>query len=108
MKLLVTGGLGFIGSNFILYLLKNHQEYEIVNLDAEFYGSNNDNLQELSSSDKYRLVIGNICNLELVDKLIVDCDAVVNFAAESHVDRSIANAKPFLESNIDGVFSLLE
>ena len=108
MKLLVTGGLGFIGSNFILYLLKNHQEYEIVNLDAEFYGSNNDNLQELSSSDKYRLVIGNICNLELVDKLIVDCDAVVNFAAETHVDRSIANAKPFLESNIDGVFSLLE
>jgi dTDP-glucose 4,6-dehydratase len=108
MKLLVTGGLGFIGSNFILQLLKNHHDYEIVNLDAKFYGSNHKNLQELSSSDKYQLVIGNICNSKLVDKLIVDCDAVVNFAAESFVDRSIANAKPFLESNIDGVFSLLE
>jgi len=108
MKLLVTGGLGFIGSNFILYLLKNHNEYEIVNLDAEFYGSNPDNLSELSSSKKYQYVNGNICNFQLVDKLISDCDVVINFAAESFVDRSIANAKPFLESNIDGVFSLLE
>jgi len=108
MKLLVTGGLGFIGSNFILYLLKNHNEYEIVNLDAEFYGSNPVNLSELSSSNKYQYVNGNICNFQLVDKLILDCDAVINFAAESFVDRSIANAKPFLESNIDGVFTLLE
>ena len=108
MKLLVTGGLGFIGSNFILYLLKNHNEYEIVNLDAEFYGSNSVNLSELSSSKKYQYVNGNICNFQLVDKLISDCDAVINFAAESFVDRSIANAKPFLESNIDGVFTLLE
>jgi len=108
MKLLVTGGLGFIGSNFILYLLKNYNEYEIVNLDAEFYGSNPVNLSELSSSKKYQYVNGNICNFQLVDKLILDCDAVINFAAESFVDRSIANAKPFLESNIDGVFTLLE
>ena len=108
MKLLVTGGLGFIGSNFILYLLKNHNEYEIVNLDAEFYGSNPVNLSELSSSKKYQYVNGNICNFQLIDKLISDCDAVINFAAESFVDRSIANAKPFLESNIDGVFTLLE
>ena len=108
MKLLVTGGLGFIGSNFILYLLKNHNEYEIVNLDAKFYGSNSVNLSELSSSKKYQYVNGNICNFQLVDKLILDCDAVINFAAESFVDRSIANAKPFLESNIDGVFTLLE
>jgi len=108
MKLLVTGGLGFIGSNFILYLLKNHNEYEIVNLDAEFYGSNPVNLSELSSSNKYQYVNGNICNFQLVDKLILDCGAVINFAAESFVDRSIANAKPFLESNIDGVFTLLE
>jgi len=108
MKLLVTGGLGFIGSNFILYLLKNYNEYEIVNLDAEFYGSNPVNLSELSSSNKYQYVNGNICNFQLVDKLILDCDAVINFAAESFVDRSIANAKPFLESNIDGVFTLLE
>jgi len=108
MKLLVTGGLGFIGSNFILDLLKNHNEYEIVNLDAEFYGSNPANLSELSSSNNYRYVHGNICDFQLVDKLISDCDAIINFAAESFVDRSIANAKPFLISNIDGVFTLLE
>ena len=108
MKLLITGGLGFIGSNFILYLLKNYNEYDVVNLDAGFYGSNQNNLQELSSSNKYQLVNGNICNFKLVDKLVGDCDAILNFAAESFVDRSIANAKPFLESNIDGVFSLLE
>jgi len=108
MKLLVTGGSGFIGSNFILHLLKNHNEYEIVNLDAEFYGSNPVNLSGLSSSETYQYVNGNICNLQLVDKLILDCDVVINFAAESFVDRSIANAKPFLESNINGVFTLLE
>ena len=77
-------------------------------MDAEFYGSNPVNLSELSSSKKYQYVNGNICNFQLVDKLILDCDAVINFAAESFVDRSIANAKPFLESNINGVFTLLE
>ena len=108
MKLLVTGGLGFIGSNFILNLVKNHNEYEIVNLDAEFYGSNSANLAELSSSKNYQYVNGNICDSQLVDKLISNCDAVVNFAAESFVDRSISDAKPFLESNVYGVFTLLE
>lgn len=108
MKLLVTGGLGFIGSNFILNLLKNHNEYEIVNLDAEFYGSNYASLTELSSSENYQYVNGNICNSQLVDNLISNCDVVVNFAAESFVDRSISDAKPFLESNVYGVFTLLE
>jgi len=108
MKLLVTGGLGFIGSNFILNLLKNHKEYEIINLDAEFYGSNSASLKELPSSENYQYIKGNICDIQLVEKLISDCDVVVNFAAESFVDRSISDAKPFLESNIDGVFSLLE
>jgi dTDP-glucose 4,6-dehydratase len=108
MKLLVTGGLGFIGSNFILDLLNNYDEYDITNLDAEFYGSNSASLSELSSSEKYHYVHGNISDLQLVEKLILDCDVVINFAAESFVDRSIENAKPFLESNIDGVFTLLE
>ena len=107
MKLLVTGGLGFIGSNFILHVLENHSEYEVVNVDAEFYGSNFANLSNLSSK-KYQFVHGNITDNSLMDKLLFDCDVVVNFAAESFVDRSIANAKPFLESNIDGVFNLLE
>ncbi|MGY5148946.1 MAG: dTDP-glucose 4,6-dehydratase [Candidatus Nitrosopumilus sp. bin_68KS] len=108
MKLLVTGGLGFIGSNFILNLLKNHDEHEIINLDAEFYGSNSVSLAELPLSENYQYIKGNICNSQLIDKLISDCDAVINFAAESFVDRSISDAKPFLKSNIDGVFSLLE
>jgi len=108
MKLLVTGGLGFIGSNFILNFLKNNNEDEIVNLDAEFYGSNLSSLIKLSSSENYHYVNGNICNSQLVDKLISDCDAVINFAAESFVDRSISDAKPFLKSNVNGVFSLLE
>ncbi len=108
MKLLVTGGLGFIGSNFILNLLKNYDDYDIINLDAEFYGSNSANLSKLLTSDKYHYVHGNISDLQLVEKLILDCDVVINFAAESFVDRSIENAKPFLESNIDDVFTLLE
>jgi len=108
MKLLITGGLGFIASNFILYLLKNYNDYQIINLDAELHGSNFASLSELSSSDQYQYVKGNICDLELVDKLISDCDVVINFAAESFVDRSIENAKPFLESNVNGVFTLLE
>ena len=108
MKLLVTGGLGFIGSNFILKLLKDSSKYEIVNLDAEFYGSNHLSLLEILSSENYQFVKGNISDVKIVDKLISECDAVINFAAESFVDRSINNAKPFLQSNIDGVFVLLE
>jgi len=108
MKLLVTGGLGFIGSNFILTLTKKSPKYKIVNLDAEFYGSNKVSLEELKNYDNYNFVQGNINDSSLVEKLVSDSDVVVNFAAESFVDRSIANAKPFLESNIDGVFTLLE
>lgn len=108
MKLLITGGDGFIGSNFILYILKNFSNYEIVNLDAGFYGSNKLNLQEIIDSEKYEFIKGNINDASIVDRLVSDCDAVINFAAESFVDRSIANAKPFLQSNIDGVFTLLE
>jgi len=108
MKILVTGGLGFIGSNFILNLLKKNKGIDIVNVDAEFYGSNSLNLSELEHSDNYHFVHGNICNLSLMDKLISECDTVVNFAAESFVDRSIADAKPFFESNINGVYTLLE
>jgi len=108
MKILVTGGSGFIGSNFIINLLKNNKEIDIVNLDAGFYGSNHLNLSELENSENYKFIHGNICDISLVDRLVSDCDVVVNFAAESFVDRSIANAKPFLESNIDGVYTLLE
>jgi len=108
MRILVTGGLGFIGSNFILNLLKNHNEYDVINLDDELYGSNHLSLQEIEKSPHYKFVKGNINDYKLTEKLISDSDAIINFAAESFVDRSIANAKPFLESNISGVFTLLE
>ncbi|WP_042683788.1 dTDP-glucose 4,6-dehydratase [Candidatus Nitrosotenuis chungbukensis] len=108
MKLLVTGGLGFIGSNFILHILKNYPNYKIVNVDDELPGSNRLNLTEIENSDNYRFVKGNITDQVVMEKLIRDCDQIINFAAESHVDRSIANAKPFIDSNIIGVFTILE
>jgi dTDP-glucose 4,6-dehydratase len=107
MKLLVTGGLGFIGSNFILAFLQKHKN-SIVNVDAELHGSNHKNLESLKRNANYKFVKGNITDKKLMAKLIEDCDAVVNFAADSFVDRSISNAEPFLNSNVKGVFTILE
>ena len=107
MKLLVTGGLGFIGSNFILKLLEKH-DIEITNVDAELYGSDHRNLSQITNSDKYNFVKGNVSNKKLMEEQIEKCDAVVNFAAESHVDRSINDANPFLVSNIRGAFTILD
>ena len=106
MKLLVTGGLGFIGSNFILNAIKN-TNFEILNIDAEFYGSNHYNLIEVENSQKYSFVKGNITDKKLMENLISECDCVVNFAAESHVDRSILDPTPFVNSNILGTFNIL-
>jgi dTDP-glucose 4,6-dehydratase len=108
MKLLITGGLGFIGSNFILNTLQNSEEFKITNIDAEFYGSNHTNLSKIQNSKNYNFVKGNIKDYDLMNKLISESDMIVNFAAESHVDRSIKNAKPFMDSNIMGVFNMLE
>lgn len=108
MRILVTGGLGFIGSNFILHILKNQPSFSIVNVDAEFLGSNQNNLIEIQNMTNYKFIHGNITDFKLMDKLISECDAVVNFAAESFVDRSIFNAEPFFNSNVRGVFILLE
>ena len=108
MKLLVTGGLGFIGSNFILKLLKQSNEYEIINIDAELHGADKNNLLEIQDHEKYEFVKGNITNRRLMEELITKCDAVVNFAAESFVDRSINDADPFLVSNIRGAFTILD
>ena len=108
MKLLVTGGLGFIGSNFILKILNEHKDFSIINVDAEFFGSNKKNLEHIESLPNYQYVNGNITNRNLMENLISQCDAVVNFAAESFVDRSISDPNPFLISNIRGTFSLLE
>ena len=108
MRLLVTGGYGFIGSNFISNLLRESNDFEVVNVDAELYGSNIKNISEIKDSSNYEFVKGNITNRRLMEELISKCDAVINFAAESHVDRSIADADPFLKSNIRGTYTILD
>ena len=108
MKLLITGGLGFIGSNFILKVLKNESDLKIINIDAGFFGSNPKNLSKLENNPNYEFVNGNINDFNLMEKLIKNSDVVINFAAESFVDRSISDAKPFLDSNVNGVFTILE
>ena len=108
MKLLVTGGLGFIGSNFILKLLGESDDFEIVNVDAGLYGADKRNLSEIQNNKKYEFVKGNITNKRLMEEIISKCDAVINFAAESFVDRSINDANPFLVSNIRGAFTILD
>lgn len=108
MKLLVTGGLGFIGSNFILQTLKNFPKYKIINIDDELSGSNHLSLQDIQNNENYKFVKGNITDSNLMKKLISQSDQIINFAAESHVDRSIANARPFINSNIMGTFTILE
>lgn len=108
MKILVTGGLGFIGSNYILHTLEQHHDFKIINLDAKIAGSNSKNLQEIKNNKNYTFVKGNINNQKLVEKLVSTTDAIINFAAESHVDRSIIDPKPFINSNIVGVYTILE
>ena len=108
MRLLVTGGLGFIGSNFILNTIKNNDEISITNVDAELLGSNHNNLLELKNSPNYNFVKGNITNKVLMEKLIDNTDVVINFAAETFVDRSILDANQFLVSNIRGTYTILE
>ncbi len=108
MKFLITGGAGFIGSNFIHYWLKNHPADSIVNLDKLTYAGNLENLKEIEHDSRYLFVHGDICDRNLVDSVMKDTDVVVHFAAESHVDRSIADAAPFIKTNIEGTYVLLE
>ena len=108
MKLLVTGGLGFIGSNFITKILEEKSDFEIVNVDAQLHGADKRNLSRIENNENYEFVNGNITNKRLMEELISKCDAVVNFAAESFVDRSINDANPFLVSNIRGTFTILD
>ena len=108
MKILVTGGLGFIGSNFIRHILSEHCDVQIINVDKMSYGSNPANLRDIEKDRRYRFVKGDITNKELMEKIVEQVDAVVNFAAETHVDRSIADPWSFFKSNVEGVLTLLE
>lgn len=108
MKVLVTGGAGFIGSNFILYWLRNHPEDSIVNLDKLTYAGNLENLKEAQGSRNYQFVHGDICDSEVVGKAMSGIDTVVHFAAESHVDRSITEPGSFIKTNVLGTQVLLD
>lgn len=108
MRLLVTGGAGFIGSNFIHYILKKYPDYKIVNLDLLTYAGNLENLKSLEGNKNYKFVKGDIADEKLVNELVKDVDLIVNFAAESHVDRSILDAKDFIRTNVLGTHILLE
>lgn len=108
MNILVTGGAGFIGNCFVRYMLKKHPEYKIINLDCLTYAGNIANLDDVKDNSNYSFVKGNICDKKLVFDLCSQVDAVVNFAAESHVDRSITGPEIFVETNVKGTLNLLQ
>ncbi|MFH1010174.1 MAG: dTDP-glucose 4,6-dehydratase [bacterium] len=107
-RLLVTGGAGFIGSNFIRWMLRKYPDLQIVNLDALTYAGNLENLRDIEKAPRYTFVHGNICNPDDVAKAMAGCDLVINFAAETHVDRSIHEAGAFVDTDVRGTFVLLE
>lgn len=108
--ILVTGGAGFIGANFVPYFAAKYPEYEVVNLDKLTYAGNLDNLAECGKMKNYHFVQGDICDRALIEKLFKDYDirGVIHFAAESHVDNSISGPKAFIETNVLGTFTLLD
>ncbi|MBP1173290.1 dTDP-glucose 4,6-dehydratase [Paenibacillus polymyxa] len=109
MKLLVTGGAGFIGSNFVLYMLKHHPDYEIVNIDALTYAGNLENLKSIENNPKHSFIKVDITDAQAIDQLMQQgIDVVVNFAAESHVDRSILEPEVFVKTNVLGTQVLLD
>ena len=108
-NLLVTGGAGFIGSNFIKYMLDNYDNIRIVNLDALTYAGNLDNLKSIENNDSHKFIHGDICDKDLVERIFLNnqIDGVINFAAETHVDNSIKSPDVFIKTNVNGVFNLL-
>lgn len=107
MRIAITGGAGFIGTNFIHYILKKYPEYEIINLDKLTYAGNIDNLSDVKDLPNYLFFRGDICDASVVDKLVKECDVVVHFAAESHVDNSISDPSLFVRTNVLGTQTLL-
>lgn len=109
-SILVTGCAGFIGSNFVPYFLEKYPEYRIINLDLLTYAGHLENLEEIKDNEHYIFVKGNICNRELIESLFIthDIKSVIHFAAESHVDNSIKNPGVFIETNVNGTFTLID
>lgn len=107
-SLIVTGGLGFIGSNFIHHMLRSREDLTVTNIDFEGLGSNPANVRELRKNRRYRFVKGNLANHAFTNRAVRGADRVVNFAAQTHVDRSISNADPFFESNVRGAYNLFQ
>ncbi len=108
MKILVTGGAGFIGSNFIRYWLKKYPQDKVINLDALTYAGNLASLKDIKGNPNYKFIKGNICDRKLVDRLVKKVDTIVHFAAESHVDRSITGPQIFVKTNVLGTQILLD
>ena len=108
MKLLVTGGAGFIGSCFVRHILNKYPDYQVINIDALTYCGNLENLKDVENNPNYRFVHGNICDRKLVRELVSEVDCIVNFAAESHVDNSIKHPEVFIETNVQGTLNLLQ
>jgi dTDP-glucose 4,6-dehydratase len=108
LKVLVTGGAGFIGSNFIRHILTKYEDYHIVNLDSLTYCGNLGNLADIEKNKRYEFIKGDITDAKTVEKIVKDCDVIVNFAAETHVDRSIKDPSIFVKTNVFGTYTLLE
>lgn len=108
MNILVTGGAGFIGSCFVRHILNKYKDYKVINIDALTYAGNIENLDDIKDNTNYQFVHGNICDKTLVRELMHQVDCVVNFAAESHVDRSITGPEIFIETNVQGTLNLLQ
>ena len=108
MKILVTGGAGFIGSCFVRYILNKYPDYKVINLDALTYAGNIENLDDVKNNPNYEFIHGNICDKQLVRELVHDVNFIINFAAESHVDRSITGPEIFIETNVSGTLNLLQ
>lgn len=108
MRLLITGGAGFIGSNFIKYMQTKYKDYQIVNLDKLTYAGNPDNLKSVEFNKNYRFVQGDICNEKIVGEIASQIDVIINFAAETHVDRSIMSPGSFIKTDVYGTYVLIE
>ena len=108
MNILITGGAGFIGSNFIRYILNKYPEYKIINLDKLTYCGNLENLKDIENNPNYKFVKGDICDKKIVGRFTKDCQVIINFAATTHVDRSIVDPSEFIHTNVYGTHVLLE